>query len=126
MTRNRKSAKSAGARFERQVADYLARALMDDGIDRQVKTGSKDSGDIRGVKFHGDRVAVECKDCARMELGRWLGEAEVEAGNIDSPYPVVVHKRRGVGDPGGQYVTMTLRTLAAFIIGGAQFLENDE
>ena len=34
MTRNRKSAKAAGARFERDIADFLA-AHVDDRIDRR-------------------------------------------------------------------------------------------
>ena len=54
MSRSRRSAKDAGTRFERLVADYLAGKLGAD-IDRQVKTGSRDTGDIRGV-------AIECKD----------------------------------------------------------------
>lgn len=37
--RSRASAKSAGARFERHIADYLA-AHVDDRIDRRVKTGA--------------------------------------------------------------------------------------
>lgn len=48
MSRSRRTAKDAGTRFERLVADYLAGRLGAD-IDRQVKTGSRDTGDIRGV-----------------------------------------------------------------------------
>lgn len=51
----------AGTRFERLVADYLAGRLGAD-IDRQVKTGSKDTGDIRGVSMAGRGIAIECKD----------------------------------------------------------------
>jgi len=38
MPRTRSSAKAAGARFERQIADHLAQVLADDRIDRRVKT----------------------------------------------------------------------------------------
>lgn len=47
--RNHRSAKKAGTRFERSVADYLA-ATLDDRIDRRVKAGNKDCGDIGGVR----------------------------------------------------------------------------
>ena len=61
MSRSRRTAKDAGTRFERLVADYLAGRLGSD-IDRQVKTGSRDTGDIRGVSVAGRGIAIECKD----------------------------------------------------------------
>ena len=62
MTRNRSSAKAAGSRFERSIADGLAQALNDDRIDRRVKTGAKDRGDIGGVRIHGQRLVIEAKE----------------------------------------------------------------
>lgn len=110
-----------GARFERLMADYLAAALDEaDSIDRQVKTGNLDRGDIRGVTAHGQKVAVECKNLARVQLGPALNEAEVERGNIDGLAGVVIHKRHGKGRPGDQLVTMTARDFAA-LISGARF-----
>lgn len=119
MARNRKSAKAAGARFERSVADYLATVLDDDRIDRRVKHGAKDRGDIAGVRAHGQRIVIECKDTARPLLGPWVGEAEIERGNDDALAGVVAHKRTGKGDPADQFITMTLRDFAA-LIGGAR------
>ena len=49
MTRNRASAKKAGALFERVVADYLAAELDDDRVERRVRNGAFDRGDISGV-----------------------------------------------------------------------------
>ena len=117
MTRNRTSAKKAGALFERAVADYLKDTLGDDRIDRRVKTGAKDRGDIGGVRIHGKRVVIECKDTARPSLGTWITEAETERGNDDALAGVVAHKRHGKGQPADQLVTMTLRDFAA-LIGG--------
>lgn len=117
MTRNRKSAKAAGARFERQVADYLRDILEDDRIDRRVKHGAKDRGDIAGVRIHGQRLVLECKDTARPALGTWVAEAEIERGNDDALAGVVVHKRHGKGRPEDQLVTMTLRDFAAILSG---------
>ena len=127
MSRTRKSAKDAGARFERSVADYLARVLDDDRIDRRVKTGAKDRGDIAGVRLRGERVVIECKDYGgQHKLPEWLKEAEAERGNDDASYGVVVWKRRGTADPAEQFVTMTARTFAAIVAGGPDLLEEGE
>ena len=116
MARTRKSAKNAGAAFERLTADYLA-THVDDRIDRRVKTGAKDRGDIGGVRHMGGRVVIEVKDCARVDLAGWTREADVERGNDDAVAGLVVSKRRGNADPGSQYVHMTLRDLVALLTG---------
>lgn len=117
MTRNRASAKAAGARFERNVADYLAEHV-DDRIDRRVKTGAADKGDIAGIRHMGGRVVLEAKDYGgRYLVGPWLTEADVERGNDDALVGAVVAKRRGTTDPGDQVVFMTLRDLAALLTG---------
>lgn len=85
MSRSRRTARDAGTRFERLVADYLAGRLGAD-IDRQVKTGSHDTGDIRGVSVAGRGIAIECKDYqGRHELPKWLREAETERRNRGGP-----------------------------------------
>lgn len=124
MSRTRASAKAAGARFERQVADYLAAVLDDDRIDRRVKNGSKDRGDIAGLRHMGGRVVVECKDCATTSLPQWAREAEIERGNDDALAGIIVHKRRGHGDPSDQWVTMTLGELVALLTGDRSHLED--
>lgn len=118
--RSRSSAKAAGARFERQVADYLAAALGDERVDRMVRRGANDRGDIMGVRCHGKPVAVECKNVTRLALAEWVGEAHREAGNSDALVGVVVSKRHGVGDPGSQWVHMELRDLVSLIVGHTQ------
>lgn len=105
---NRNGAK--GSAFERLIADYLAQRL-DDRIDRRVKTGSKDKGDIANLRHRGHRVALELKNVKAMDLGVWVREAQLERDNDDAAIGVVVHKRRGFGQPGDQYVTMTLDDL---------------
>lgn len=110
MTRSRATARKAGASFERLIADALAWVLQDDRIDRRPKSGAKDKGDIGGLRSpFGERIVVECKDVFKMDLGGWVGEAVKEAGNDDAPIAVVIHKRRGHGDPLEQYVTMRVR-----------------
>jgi|SRR6185312_5847292 len=117
MTRNRASAKAAGSSFERSTADYLAAVLHDPGIDRQVKTGAHDKGDIRGVTIHGQRVAVECKNTAKVQLSVWASEAEAERINLAALAGVTVHKRHGKGRAADQWVTLTLRDFAAILSG---------
>jgi hypothetical protein len=117
VTRNRASAKQAGAAFERLLADHLAEHV-DDRIDRRVKTGAKDKGDIAGLRVHGHKVVVEAKDYGGVvHVGAWLNEAETERGNDDALAGIVIAKRRGTSDPGDQTVLMTVRDLVALITG---------
>lgn len=116
MSRTRASAREAGTRFERSIADYLA-ARVDDRIDRRVKTGANDKGDIGGLRVHGQRVVIEAKDVSRLNLAGWVNEADIERGNDDALVGLVIHKRRGTTDPGDQYVTTTLRDIVALILG---------
>lgn len=117
MARTRKSAKAAGARFERVVADYLAEELKDDRIDRAPKAGAKDKGDIANVRTGDHKVVIECKDVARMDLPKWAREARVEAENAGALVGIVVHKRHGVAKPDQQWATMTLGDLARLLKG---------
>jgi hypothetical protein len=117
MTRSRASARAAGSRFERAIADHLA-THIDDRIDRRVKTGAKDRGDIGGLRTtHGQRVVIECKDTARISLGTWANEAEVERGNDDAIAGITAHKRTGKGNPGEQWITMTVDDLIGLMTG---------
>ena len=112
MSRNRASAKAAGARFERTMADYF-KAQLSEFIDRRVKTGAKDKGDLVNVRAHGQEVVVELKDCAKFDIGGWINEADVERGNADALAGLVIFKRRGTTDPGDMYALMTVRDLLA-------------
>jgi hypothetical protein len=120
LSRTRASAKAAGASFERLVADYLALVLEDDRIDRRVKMGANDRGDITALRsIRGGRVTVEVKNYAgQFKVTPWLDEAEIERGNDDAEFGVVVAKRRGKGQPGEQVVFMTLETFAQLLQGG--------
>lgn len=114
-----------GAGFEQCTADYFADVLGDDRIERRVKHGTNDRGDIAGLRIRGKRAVIECKNQQRMKLAEWVDEAETERCNDDAEYGIVVHKRRGCGKAkfGCNYVTMTLETLAAIIAGGRELLD---
>ena len=112
----RSSAKAAGARFEREIADWLAQVL-DDRIDRRVKTGAADKGDLAGIRVHGQRVVAELKNRRDWRPGEWLREAEKERANDGALAGFVVAKRHGIADPTQQVVLMTLGDLVALITG---------
>ena len=117
MTRNRLSAKKSGATFERLIANFLA-VHVDDRIDRRVRTGAKDCGDISNLRHMGIRIVAELKDYGgRFRVGVWLGEADTERGNDDAGCGLVIAKRKGTTDPGDQVVFMTVRDLVALTTG---------
>lgn len=117
MTRSRASAKAAGSRFERSIADHLAQQI-DDRVDRKVKTGAADRGDIGGLRHMGQRIVIECKDYGgRFQAGPWLNEAETERGNDDAGVGLVIAKRRGTTNPGDQVVLMTVTDLISLLTG---------
>lgn len=119
MTRSRASARAAGSSFETLIATGLAELLDDDRIERRTKNGSKDRGDITGVKTPmGGRVVIEAKNTMRDNLPAWIREAEAERGNDDALIGVVAHKKHGSAKAADQYVTMTLSTFACLLLGG--------
>lgn len=124
-TRNRASAKKAGSNFERQIADYLA-THVDERIDRRVKNGAKDKGDISGLRHMGGRIVVECKNTTRIALADWVNQAEIERGNDDALAGIVIHKRHGVSAPESQWVTMTVGELVALLTGTRDHIQEGE
>lgn len=112
MSRTRNTAKQAGARFERLIADHL-RDNLDDRIDRRVKTGAADKGDIANVRdSHNRRIVLETKDYGgRVHLAEWVKEAHAEAENDDAHVGLVIAKRRGTTDPGKQWAIMEVEDL---------------
>jgi hypothetical protein len=116
-------ASQKGARFEQACADYITARTGDEVIRRRLG-GIHDKGDLFGVRFHGKRVTVECKDHRKMELAQWVEEAETERGNDDGEYGIVIHHRKGKGAAqfGDNYVTMTLDTFLAMSVGGSDLL----
>lgn len=122
MTRTRASAKAAGTRTETAAAEYLNR-YVDDRIERRRLSGAKDRGDLSGLRIHGQRLVAEVKDCARLEVGPWLREAEIERGNDDALAGVVIAKRHGKGAAADLVVLMTLADFAALLTGARSELE---
>lgn len=125
MGRSNKSAKSAGASFERAVANYLRDNLgnyLSEAIDKQPKMGAKDHGDIANVRdSYKRKIVVECKDYGgRLQPPQWLREAAVETDNAMAYAGVVVAKRKGTTNPGEQFVLMDVDTLIRLLQGVAE------
>lgn len=116
MSRSAASARAAGARMESLVADYLAKHV-DDRVERRRLNGTRDRGDIGGLKHMGQRIVIEVKDGARLRVPEWLAEADLERGNDDAGVGLVVFKRVGKARPEDQIVVMTLQDLASLLTG---------
>jgi hypothetical protein len=92
-----------GSRFENDVVNYLRAAGYPQAA-RCLAGATDDRGDVSGV----GNAIIECKNCQKMQLGPWMDEAKSEALNAALPRYIVVHKRRGVSDPGESFATMPL------------------
>jgi len=89
-----------GSRAEVAVVHALRRAGWSADTSRNVLDGRRTGDDI---VWEGP-ASIEVKDVARLELSQWLKQAQDNAG--DRP-AVVWHKKRGVADAEGWYVTMS-------------------
>ncbi len=118
MTRTRSSAKAAGSKHARSIADYLQEHVSR-FIDKMPLYGAKDRGDVANVEtFNELPVAVEAKDYGgRLEAGTWLREAETERINLGAVAGVVIAKRRGVTAPGKQIVLMEVDDFIGLLTG---------
>jgi hypothetical protein len=107
--------KAKGTAFERQTADYW-QEQWSEWIDRRAPTGGKDKGDLANVRVRAARLVIEVKNSVSYkDLSGWVEEAATEAVNDGAIGGIVVHKRKGKGSPGQQYVTMTQETLLAIL-----------
>ena len=85
------SAKAAGRKWETACADWLS--LWFKGTERRRLKGAKDWGDlIPGVGL--EDWTIECKAERRIQLAGALDEAEQESINANTPWYVVLQKRR--------------------------------
>ena len=106
-----------GPLFEKQVVVYLPRACDSASIERRVRGGANDRGDVAGLYWQGRPFVLEVKNRNRVELAAWMGELADECGNADTDLGAVVFHRPKVGEAhmGDQGVFMTLRTLAILL-----------
>ena len=97
-----------GATYERKVELWLT-AQFGDRITRVNRSGfNGEDFDLDGL------LSIEVKNCAKLELGAWLAQADRDAG--PDRIPIVLHHKRGNSDVGGDYVTLYARDLAALLL----------
>ena len=101
------------------MADYFAKELNDDRIDRAPKHGAKDIGDIINVRTRdGRKLCIEAKDWGgQIKAAEAMTETEVETENYGALAGVAVIKRKGVADPAKQWVLTTAENLVWLIRG---------
>ena len=100
-----------GAAWETDVAKYLAEEFP--GVERRVKNGVLDRGDITGIPG----VVIEAKAERSIDLPGYLAELEVEKVNADADFGFVFVKNRRHG-VGAGYAVMSIedaRSLLAYL-----------
>jgi hypothetical protein len=110
--------KQKGTAFETLIARYLA-GVTGQPVERRALKGATDDGDLH-LPIPGGRLVLELKNHRALALADWISQAEIEAGNADKAFAdviggAVIHKRRGCGQAGDQYVTLTLDTLLSLL-----------
>lgn len=112
-------AKRSGTEFESQIVRWLNSVFDTDEFMRLPLKGRYDSGDVGWLRRGGRKVVIEAKNCQRLELSKWMQEAEEERGNADALAKCVFVKRRGVGEArfADTYVVMEARDLIKIITG---------
>ncbi len=96
------AAKAKGSKAERDLVSYLLEWFP--YAERRLAGATEDKGDIAGV----NGVCIEVKDHKQMALAGWVEEMLVETKNAKAWTGVVVHKRKGKGNAGDWYATMTV------------------
>ena len=89
-----------GSRAEVAVVHALRRAGWDADTSRNVLQGRRTGDDI----VWDGPASIEVKDVVKTDLAGWLRQAQENAGDRVG---VVWHKKRGVANAEGWYVTMS-------------------
>ena len=93
--------RAKGTKFESACVKYLRKRLEDARIDRCAMHGNRDQGDIGGLRAHGRKGIVECKDYkswSKSDLLDWQSQTIVERGNADADFALLVVHRKGIGE----------------------------
>src|SRR5713101_2864629 len=98
-----------GTAFETLIVDYLRDSGTFPQASRSPLHGAKDTGDTMNTQ----PFVLEIKNVKQMSLGAWIDEVGREYANALQKgsryrFSALIHKRRGKGWVGDQFVTMTL------------------
>ena len=92
--------KIKGSQAERDVVKYLQEWFP--YAERRLAGATLDKGDVSGI----NGVCIEIKNHAKLDLAGWLAELELETKNAKAWTGVVIHKRKGKGNPADWYATL--------------------
>ena len=104
--------KAKGSQAERDVVKWLKQWFP--YVDRRLAGATLDKGDISGIPG----VTIEIKNHAKMDLAGWLQELATEMANDRAWTGVVLHKRKGKGNPGEWYATMPAQVWIELLMKG--------
>lgn len=91
-----------GTLWESAIVTFL-KAMGAVHVERRALNGAKDRGDIAGIPG----IVIEAKNAGRIELAKWMDEAEAERINDGADFGVVWAKKRGRASAGDGYVVMS-------------------
>jgi len=94
------SIKAKGRTAENLVVEFLRQWWP--MAERRRLAGIHDRGDVAGVP----RTVVEVKSGAKIELGTWMRELDVEVANDHAEHGVLVIKPRGTTDAAQFYAVV--------------------
>lgn len=100
-----------GAWWEAAVNEYL----VEHGFplaERRVPTGQFDRGDHSGVPH----VVIEDKNCAKVELAKFLDEALKEANHANARIGVAFIHRKGKGAVADGYAVTDIKTFVSMLV----------
>lgn len=97
-------ARQKGTAAETAVVKYLQERGYT-WAERRALAGVLDKGDITGIPG----VVFEVKDCAKVELAKWVDELKAEMINAKVSTGTVVRKRRGTMDVGEWFAILPFR-----------------
>ena len=98
--------KAKGDRAERAVLSWLHRR----GFASAFKTRAgwdDDRGDIVIPRGPFARAVVQVKDVASPLWSKWHAQVADQVSNAEAEVGVIIHKRRGIADPGQWNVVLT-------------------
>ena len=92
--------KDLGTAYETANVAYARERTGDSRIERRAQHGSRDMGDVYGIRAHGHEGIMECKRVERLTdalLDRFKAQALAERGNADADFVLLSVWRKGKG-----------------------------
>lgn len=92
--------KALGTDYETANVVYARERTGDERIERRAMHGSRDMGDVYGIRAHGLEGIMECKRVERLSdglLDKFKAQALAERGNADADFVLLSVWRKGKG-----------------------------